>query len=110
MTKKSQNGFKLMRRLTLAHLLLIYNNNFYDVVEQFVDEPHDSSDQWLNEQCIRTYYHFLKKVTASSELYLKVNDYSVKNVCFELLFYIINLMMDMFKIVAKMPLLGRYFK
>lgn len=27
-----------------------------------------------------------------------------------MMFYLINLMIDMFRIVAKMPLLGRYFK
>jgi hypothetical protein len=69
MTKKTNNGFKIMRRLTMAHLLIMYSNEFYAVIEEFVSSPILSKDQWLNDTCIGPYYHFLKKVTASYELY-----------------------------------------
>lgn len=36
MTKKTNNGFKIMRRLTIAHILLMYSDEFYDFVDEFL--------------------------------------------------------------------------
>ena len=35
MKKKTKNGFKIMRRLSFTHLLLIYSNNMFDIAESF---------------------------------------------------------------------------
>lgn len=109
-TRKTTNGYRIMRRLSFVHMLLMYGSDSYGLVEEFLESPNESADNWLNQQCISTYYHFLKKATASRELYAQVKDLYVTSFCFEKMFYINNLLLDLFKIVNKMPLLGRYFK
>lgn len=99
-----------MRRLSFVHLMLMNSHEMYDLVEEFLDCPNESDDSWLNQQCINTYYHFLKKASSSKELYEQVKDIYAKDFSFEKIFYINHLFLDLFKIVNKMPLLGRYFK
>ena len=99
-----------MRRLSFVHMLLIYSPDVQDLIEEFLENPNESSDDWLNQQCVFTYYHFLKRVVSSSEMYNQIRDSFGNHFSFERIFYINHLLLDLFKIVHKMPLLGRYFK
>lgn len=68
-----------------------------------------SEDEWLNDQIMKPYYFFIRKILSSTEMYNKVKE-PFQSFSFEKQFYIYNILMEMFKIVAKMPLLGRYYK
>ena len=68
-----------------------------------------SSDEWLNEQTIKPYYKFLKKVLSSLELYMSCKE-PFHRFSFDKEFYINNVLVEMVKIVGKMPLIGRYYK
>ena len=35
MTKKTSNGFKIMRRQSFAHMLILYTNTNFDFVEEY---------------------------------------------------------------------------
>ena len=99
-----------MRRLSFVHMLLIYGTNMHGLVEEFLDSPNKSADDWLNEQCVSTYYHFLKRVVSSQELYNQIKESFGSHFSFEKIFYLNQLLSELFRIVRKMPLLGRYFK
>ena len=92
------------------HMMMIYSPDVYDLVEEFVEKPNESTDDWLNQQCVYTYYRFLRRVVASREIYNQLRDNFSIHFSFEKVFYINHLLVDLFKIVHKMPLLGRYFK
>lgn len=109
MKKKTQNGFKIMRRQSLAHLLLIHTNTMYDFVGNFTEEFLKSSNEWLNDNVIIPYYIFLKKVVSSEELYSSIKSGKIE-FNFEKMFYLHQLFSELFRVVRKMPLLGRYYK
>ena len=110
LSKKSHNGYRLMRRLSFVHMLLIYSQDLFEMVEEFLELPMSSSDDWLNQQCIHTYQQFLRRVVASRELYIETKENFSSKFSFERMFYLNHLFVDLFKIVNKMPLLGRYYK
>lgn len=110
MKKKTQNGYRIMRKLSFAHMLLMYSQDMFELVEEFLEDLMESSDDWLNKQCIHTYYFFLKRVVSSRELYIEMKEIFATKFSFDCIFYINHLLTDLFKIVHKMPLLGRYYK
>ena len=110
MKKKTNNGFKIMRRQSLIHMLLMYSNNLSGIGEDFLNDSLSSSNEWLNENIILPYYLFLKKVVASHELYTSVKASGKGQFNFEKIFYLYQLFIELFKVVKKMPLLGRYYK
>ena len=70
-----------------------------------------SRDEWLNKIIIEPYFRFLIKCCTSREIYMSIRAYSQKKVgVLDSLFYAINMLRQLFVVVEKMPLLGRYYK
>ena len=59
---------------------------------------------------IGPYYFFLKKAVSSRELYVASKSNSHPEFNFEKMFYLHQLFIELFKVVKKMPLIGRYYK
>ena len=91
MKKKTNNGFKIMRRQSLAHMLIMHSNTLSGIGEDFLSDPLSSSNEWLNENVIMPYYLFLKKVMASQELYDSLKASGKGNFDFEKIFYLYQL-------------------
>lgn len=68
-------------------------------------------DDWLNYKFLEPYYRFLIKCCMSKDQYNDAkNFYLRKGQALQGLFYSINMLKLLFKIVEKMPFLGRYYK
>lgn len=110
LSTKTTNVFKVLKRLTIMSLLLLNSNKFYELVGEI--PIIETGNRWIDDEFIRPYYMFLKKIGASSELYEATKRQMVMPVGrnLEQLFYNMGLMRMLFRIVAKMSLLGRYYK
>ena len=110
MQGSSQNPFKIMRLLSVLNLLMIYDTRWFELVEETL-RLRASRDEWLNNRFIEPYYRFLVKCCTSREMYTAMRSHSHKKVgVLDSLFYAINMLRLLFKVVEKMPLLGRYYK
>jgi hypothetical protein len=72
----------------------------------------DSGNKWIDDEFIQPYCRFIKKICCSFEMYDQMKRHMPLNGDrnMEMLFYNISLLKMVFVIVAKMPLLGRYYK
>lgn len=71
----------------------------------------NTRDDWLNTKFIEPYHKFLIKCCTAKDQYNDAkNCYLRKGEALEALFYSINMLKLLFKIVEKMPFLGRYYK
>ncbi len=106
----SKDPLKIIRALTISNLLLIYSKDWFSVLEENL-KPRVSRDDWLNDKFLGPYYHFLEKCCTSKQQYLEACSLAMRRgQAFELLFYTTNMLHLLFRIVEKMPLLGRYYK
>ena len=96
--------------MSVLNLLMIYDNKWFDLVEEHL-KLRVSRDEWLNNRFIEPYYRFLIKCCTSREMYVSLRSHSFKkSSVLDSLFYAINMLRLLFKAVEKMPLLGRYYK
>ena len=110
LSQPTKNIFKLCKRLTIFSLLLIYSNKFFELLSDVPYIP--SGNKWMDDEFLEPYHMFLKKLCLSNELYQNTKKQCPMPVGnnMEMLFYNIGLLKMLFRIVAKMPLLGRYYK
>ena len=66
-------------------------------------------DKWLTENIVKHYISFLKKILYSEEMFKKCRNPNEVEVSTDNLFYIINLLKDLFLCVKKISNLGRYY-
>lgn len=110
LNSKTHNIYKILKRLTICSLILIHSNKYYDLIADI--QLVLSGNKWIDREFIEPYYLFLKKLCFSNEMYQ-----DTKKLCplpvgknMEMLFYNMGLLKMLFRVVAKMPLLGRYYK
>lgn len=110
MESNSTNPFKFIKLLSVCNLLLIYSKDWYEFIEENL-KLKTSKDDWLNSKFIEPFHRFIIKCCASKDQYATMKSgFSKKGEAIEGLFYSINMLKQLFKIVEKMPFLGRYYK
>jgi hypothetical protein len=62
--KKEKNGLKLLKRLTVIHLCLVHSPSYCESFRR-IDFHNISDSEWLNENILKPYAHFLNKICCS---------------------------------------------
>lgn len=110
MESSSTNPFKFIKILSVCNLLLIYTKDWYNIIEEKL-KMKKTKDDWLNAKFIEPYVMFLVRCCTSQEQYNAAKGgFCRKGEALEGMFYAINMLKMLFKIVEKMPFLGRYYK
>jgi hypothetical protein len=104
------NTFKIIRMLSIANLVMLHSKNWYDLIENEL-KYRTTKDDWINAKFIEPYYRFIIKCCTSRDSYNESKTMSYKRGdALQMLFYSINMLRQLFKVVEKMPLIGRYYK
>jgi hypothetical protein len=110
LNKPTGNQLKIVRRLHVCNLLLLYWDGFAQVFLEEVKVP-GTGDQWLDEEVVGPYGRFLGKCAMEYERYGEVMRCMIReDKIFDQLFFIINLIKMLFKATSKLSLLGKFYK
>lgn len=99
MDSPSNNPLKFIKLLCVCNLLLIYSKDWYIVIEEHL-KLKLSKDEWLNNKFIEPYYKFIIRCCTSQDQYATCKSgYCRKGEALEGLFYSINMLKLLFKVV-----------
>lgn len=99
MESTSTNPFKYIKLLSVCNLLLIYSKDWYDFIEANL-KLKTSKDEWINTKFIEPFHRFIIKCCTSRDQYAVMKSaYCKRGDAMEGLFYSINMLKQLFKIV-----------
>lgn len=108
--KPTTNPLKVVRRLHVCNLLLIYSDLCADEFISSLSIP-VSTDQWVNDQFVKPYLQFLTKCSNQYEKYKQCKrSFIDQSNIFDQLFFLINLLKLLFKSINKIALIGKFYR